>query len=65
MSWHIYPAHYISHVAPTLANGWDAEDGYPAENINSLDDKQPWQAGSGTSGDFLVEFDRGHTTGAD
>ena len=64
MSWHIYPAHYVSHLNPTLQNGWGEGDGYPVENVNSLDDTHPYITAAGASGNYRIDFDRGHTNGA-
>lgn len=64
MSWHIFPAHYVAHITPTFQNGWDEADGYPHENVRTLDVTQPWVSVSGTSGNFRVDFDRVHTNGA-
>jgi len=63
VSWHIYPAHYVAHLTPTFQNGWLEADGYPHENVRTLDVTQPWASVSGTSGNLSIEFDRGHTNG--
>lgn len=65
MSWHIHLAHHIAHLSPTITNSWDAQDGYPIENINTLDASDAYRTdGSGASGNMVIEFDRGHTNGA-
>ncbi len=61
MAWHIFPAHYVSHLEPTVTG--DSEfDGAPMGNIRNPDPKITARFDTTTT--LNVEFDRGGTTGA-